>query len=322
MAELKGSISRSGRTVSGNLPGTLLIGVDGATFTPHLSESGDLSWENDKGLENPETVNIMGKTGPQGPQGEKGEQGERGEQGETGAVGPIGPIGPQGIQGEQGPKGEQGPQGEPGPQGPQGPQGEKGEQGERGEQGETGAVGPIGPIGPQGIQGEQGPKGEQGPQGEPGPQGPQGPQGSLEDIQGDINLNGYLLKNLGTPVDENDAATLKLVNEAKTAASTAQSTANAASSAASAAQTTANGKCSKKTATATLTVAGWSSLKQTVSVSGVTADNDVVVAPAPASNDAYYEAGVLCTAQAAGKLTFTCKEVPTVPLTVNVIILR
>ena len=71
---------------------------------------------------------------------------------------------------------------------------------------------------------------------------------------------------------------------------------------------------------ATLSVAGWSSLKQTVSVSGVTADNDVIPVPAPASNDAYYEAGVLCTAQAAGKLTFTCKEVPTVPLTVNVLI--
>lgn len=71
---------------------------------------------------------------------------------------------------------------------------------------------------------------------------------------------------------------------------------------------------------ATLSVAGWSSLKQTVSVSGVTTDNDVVVAPAPDNNDTYSEFGVLCTAQAAGKLTFTCKEVPTVPLTVNVLI--
>lgn len=33
---------------------------DGATFTPHVSESGDLSWSNNKNLSNPETVNIKG----------------------------------------------------------------------------------------------------------------------------------------------------------------------------------------------------------------------------------------------------------------------
>ena len=32
----------------------------GATFTPYVSESGDLSWTNNKGLENPTTVNIKG----------------------------------------------------------------------------------------------------------------------------------------------------------------------------------------------------------------------------------------------------------------------
>lgn len=39
---------------------------DGATFTPSVSEDGDLSWSNDKGKENPPTVNIKG------PQGEPG----------------------------------------------------------------------------------------------------------------------------------------------------------------------------------------------------------------------------------------------------------
>lgn len=34
--------------------------LDGATFTPYVSESGDLSWTNNKGLENPTTVNIKG----------------------------------------------------------------------------------------------------------------------------------------------------------------------------------------------------------------------------------------------------------------------
>ena len=35
---------------------------DGATFTPSVSETGDLSWTNDKGRENPETVNIQGQS--------------------------------------------------------------------------------------------------------------------------------------------------------------------------------------------------------------------------------------------------------------------
>ena len=46
--------------------------LDGATFTPSVSENGDLSWTNNKGLENPTTVNIKG---------EKGDKGEKGEQG-------------------------------------------------------------------------------------------------------------------------------------------------------------------------------------------------------------------------------------------------
>lgn len=35
---------------------------DGATFTPSVSETGDLSWTNDRGRENPETVNIRGQS--------------------------------------------------------------------------------------------------------------------------------------------------------------------------------------------------------------------------------------------------------------------
>lgn len=36
---------------------------DGATFTPNVNENCDLSWTNNKGLENPTTVNIKGDTG-------------------------------------------------------------------------------------------------------------------------------------------------------------------------------------------------------------------------------------------------------------------
>lgn len=35
---------------------------DGATFTPSVSEIGDLSWTNDRGRENPKTVNIRGQS--------------------------------------------------------------------------------------------------------------------------------------------------------------------------------------------------------------------------------------------------------------------
>ena len=49
-----------------------ITGKDGTTFTPSVSASGDLSWTNDGGKENPETVNIKG---PQGKTGAKGDPG-------------------------------------------------------------------------------------------------------------------------------------------------------------------------------------------------------------------------------------------------------
>lgn len=74
------------------------------------------------------------------------------------------------------------------------------------------------------------------------------------------------------------------------------------------------------TRTVTLTAAGWSSGTQTVAVDGVTADNTVMVAAAAASMESYGNSKVKCTAQAAGKLTFTCdtENVPKVSLTVNI----
>lgn len=46
-----------------------LDGENGATFTPSVSEDGTLSWQNDKGLSNPATVNIHGKDGKDGVDG-------------------------------------------------------------------------------------------------------------------------------------------------------------------------------------------------------------------------------------------------------------
>ena len=76
-----------------------------------------------------------------------------------------------------------------------------------------------------------------------------------------------------------------------------------------------------KTATCSLTVAGWSGNAQSATATGVTATNTVIVAPAPASAAAWAAAGVLCTAQAAGSLTFSCTTAPTEALTANVLIL-
>lgn len=68
-----------------------------------------------------------------------------------------------------------------------------------------------------------------------------------------------------------------------------------------------------------LLAANWSSNIQTVSVTGVTANNVVMVSPSPVSATEYAQCGILCTAQAAGTLTFTCTSVPTNDLTVNVV---
>lgn len=62
-------------------------GQDGTTFTPSVDASGNLSWTNDGGKVNPETVNIKG---PQGEQGPAGADGAPGAKGDTGATGPEG----------------------------------------------------------------------------------------------------------------------------------------------------------------------------------------------------------------------------------------
>lgn len=67
-------------------------GADGATFTPSVDTAGNLSWTNDKGYENPTTVNIKGEKGEQGEQGRQGLRGIRGVQGEAGKDGKDGTI--------------------------------------------------------------------------------------------------------------------------------------------------------------------------------------------------------------------------------------
>lgn len=73
----------------------------------------------------------------------------------------------------------------------------------------------------------------------------------------------------------------------------------------------------------TLRASGWNAnaKTQTVSVAGVTATANLIITAAPGSYMAYAEAGVRCTAQGAGTLTFACETVPTADVAANVLIL-
>ena len=70
-----------------------------------------------------------------------------------------------------------------------------------------------------------------------------------------------------------------------------------------------------------ITVANWNATTTcTKTVTGVTASNSIIVSPAPASISDYVSAGVYCSAQANGTLTFTASSTPTADLVVNVMI--
>lgn len=111
-----------------------------------------------------------------------------------------------------------------------------------------------------------------------------------------ITFNGALgtIKNLASPDNDSDAANKAYVDSK-----------------------------SPTSVTVTLTTSGWSSNTQTVAVSGVSASETaqlITPTPAIASQSAYYEAGIMCTGQAANSLTFTCQTIPTSNLTVYIVI--
>ena len=150
-----------------------VAGKDGVTFTPSMSDDGDLSWTNDGGKANPQTVNLKGPKGDTGGglgayQFSVNDDGDliltyEGDQppqyainndgdlilttadGDTINLGRVkgekGDPGPQGIQGKEGPQGIPGPQGIQGKDGPQGIQGKDGPQGIPGPKGEKGDPG-------------------------------------------------------------------------------------------------------------------------------------------------------------------------------------
>ena len=74
------------------------------------------------------------------------------------------------------------------------------------------------------------------------------------------------------------------------------------------------------TITITLTVEGWSTDAQTVTATGVTASNTVIVSPVPSAMSDYVGCGIVCTAQGDNTLTFGCDTTPTSAIDVNVVI--
>lgn len=184
-------------------------GENGATFIPAVDANGNLSWSNDKGLENPATVNIMGPEGPQGQPGPQGEPGDDGPRGESGVYFGSGDppedaniwINPNGeevdiIGGYYEPAVSQP---EPGqmvisfsPSDPDMP-----------------AVANVAVTLPPGPQGETGPQGEAGPQGSAGSTGATGPQGQKGD-PGKDGVRPNLLDNwyFGNPVNQRGQTSL------------------------------------------------------------------------------------------------------------------
>ena len=302
-------------------------------------------------------ADIGALQGPQGPQGEQGVQGPQGPQGDPGEQGPQGI---QGIQGPQGPQGEKGEKGDPGEQGPQGIQGIQGLQGEKGDPGEKGDTGAQGPQGIQGIQGDEGPQGPQGEQGIQGVQGEAGKSAYSSAVEGGYTgtesaFNSALagIENKVAkvvPSQSGNIATLTQSGELSDSGilpGTKQNTINstgilkgtgggnviAASPGTdyAAAQHThsisdISGMYVISAATVTLVAAGWLENTQIQAVPGVTATNNVIVSPAPASQEDYSAAGIYCSSQDSyeegiGLLTFTCGAAPANDIDVNVLII-
>ena len=278
-----------------------------------------------------------GDTGPQGPKGDTGETGPQGEQGPAGQDGtsytvkglyatlsalqsahPTGSAGDAWFVGTsdsnvvyqwdvdkaswvnvgalKGPKGDTGPQGEQGTQGPKG---------------DTGATGLQGPKGDTGPQGPKGDTGLQGPKGGTGAAGTDGKSAYVSAQDG-----GYT----GTEAQFNADLAAVGGKQAKITASGMLKGDGAGG--VSAAVKGTDYAAPSVGVSVTLRASGWNvnTKTQTVSVSKVTATVNLIITAAPDSYMAYAEAGVRCTAQGAGTLTFACETVPTADVAANVLI--
>ena len=71
-----------------------------------------------------------------------------------------------------------------------------------------------------------------------------------------------------------------------------------------------------------LPASGWAENSQTVAVEGVTAEQLIIVVADPSSFSPYAECQVRCSGQAKDSLTFSCNETPTEDLVANILILE
>lgn len=75
------------------------------------------------------------------------------------------------------------------------------------------------------------------------------------------------------------------------------------------------------TISVTLLANWWSNDEQTVTATGVTSSNSVIISPDPSDMSDYTDAGIYCTTQWTDSLTFTCDTTPSNDIDVNVVIL-
>ena len=302
------------------------------------------TWVNVGALKGPKgDTGEIGPQGPQGPKGEKGDTGPQGKKGDKGDAftysdftaaqlaalkgekGDIGPQGPKGDTGETGPKGEQGPAGQDGTS--------YTVKGLYATLSSLQAAHPTGSAGDAWFVGTsdnnvvyqwdvdkaswvnvgalKGPKGDTGPQGETGAAGADGKSAYASAQDG-----GYT----GTETQFNTDLAAVSGKQAKiTAVGILKG--NGAGGVSAAVKGTDYAGPSVGVSV-TLTATGWNAnaKTQTVSVAGVTATSNCIITAAPDSYMAYAEAGVRCTAQGAGTLTFACETVPTANVAANALI--
>ena len=126
-------------------------------------------------------------------------------------------------------------------------------------------------------------------------------------MQGDINMDGHAVTGINNPVADGDA-----VNKAYFDSTLEELIKSGTEF--------INSK--KKAVTVTLPAAGWAENAQSVNVEGVTAGNTILVGYSPDSFESYSDAGIRCTEQGAGTLTFVCESTPDADVNVNVVILN
>lgn len=305
------------------------------------------AWVNVGALKGPK--GDKGDTGPQGPQGPKGEKGDTGPHGEKGDKGDAFTYADFTVEQLASLKGEKG---DTGPQGPKGDTGETGPQGEQGPAGQDGtsytvkglyatlsalqSAHPTGSAGDAWFVGTadsnmvyqwdvdkaswvnvgalKGPKGDTGPQGPKGATGAAGANGKSAYVS--AQDGGYT----GTEAQFNtDLAAVGGKQSKITASGILKGN---GSGGVSAAVKGTDYAAPSVGVSVTLRASGWNAntKTQTVSVSGVTATVNLIITAAPDSYMAYAKAGVRCTAQGAGALTFACETVPTADVSANVLI--